>query len=147
MTDTEFVYTTYIRSTPEKVWQALTTAEFQRQYWGLALISDWKKGSKWESDGGCNHVSGEVLENTPPKRLAYTWSNFDGEPGHSRVTFEIEPMGEVVRLSVVHDKLKAGSQTLTKISGGWPHVFASLKSLLETGKGFDIARNKESAAA
>jgi uncharacterized protein YndB with AHSA1/START domain len=150
MTETEFVYTTYIRSTPEKVWNAIVTPEFTRQYWGHELISDWKKGSRWESipnGGECSsNVVGEILEATPPTRLVMTWLPSGKENDafeHSRVTFEIEAiiddtiqdeaLQKMVRLNVIHDKLKDGSIMSGKIQIGWPRVLASMKTLLETG--------------
>ena len=99
MTKPDFVYTTYIKSTPEKVWQAIITPEFTRQYWGFPLISDWKKGSKWEmrrvSDDGVN-VIGKVIENSPNKRLVLSWAEPDKISDESQVAFEIEVVGDLV---------------------------------------------------
>jgi uncharacterized protein YndB with AHSA1/START domain len=140
---TEFVYTTYITSTPQKVWDAITTAEFTRQYWGHAMVSDWKAGSKWEmqrADGGVQ-MSGQVLESRPPSRLVYDWAspeNLGNKSETSRVTFSISAIGGVVRLDVVHDQLKTGSEMALGISKGWPLVLSGLKSWLETGKAADI---------
>jgi uncharacterized protein YndB with AHSA1/START domain len=122
------------------VWKAITNSEFTRQYWGVEIVSDWKQGSKWQSfntdEKHAAAVSGEILEAKPPKRLVVSWSNFaDTEiTEYSRVTFEIELVEDLVRLNVVHDKLKAGSETARRISQGWPRVLSSMKSLLETGK-------------
>jgi uncharacterized protein YndB with AHSA1/START domain len=92
-------------------------------------------------------VSGEILEAKPPRRLVLGWSKFaDADPGHSRVTFEIEAIGEMVRLNVVHDNLKAGSVTAQRISVGWPRVLSSMKSLLETGKPLDTWAGHQSCA-
>ena len=116
-TKTEFVYTTYITSTPKKVWDAITTPEFARQYWGKANVSDWKPGSKWNMvsiDGSdVVNITGEVLESRPHSRLVLSWAspeNAGNKSEHSRVTFDIEAIGEVVRLNVVHDQLWAGSE-------------------------------------
>ena len=139
-----FVYVTYIRSTPEKVWQAITQPEFARQYWGgKAFVSDWKKGSPWtdsggpKTEGGCS-TGGEVLESTPPKRLVLTWADPHTPEDTSRVTLEIVPAGDLVRLNIVHGDFKPGSVMAGKVSMGWPLVLSSMKSFLETGKGIDI---------
>jgi uncharacterized protein YndB with AHSA1/START domain len=137
----DFVYTTYIKTTPQKVWDAITTPEFTRQYWGKANVSDWKPGSKWEMvniDGSDTvNVTGEVLESHPPSRLVLSWvkpENRADKSEYSRVTFEIEMMGDVVCLNVIHDELKPGSEMARAISGGWPRVLSGLKTLLETGQ-------------
>jgi uncharacterized protein YndB with AHSA1/START domain len=139
----EFVYTTYITSTPQKVWDAITTPEFARQYWGSANVSDWTPGSKWEMvrADGVVQIVGEVLESRRPSRLVLSWvspENLGNKTEHSRVTFEIETMGPVVRLNVIHDELKAGSEMAKGISKGWPMVLSGLKSFLETGAAADI---------
>ncbi|MDB5038816.1 MAG: activator of Hsp90 ATPase 1 family protein, partial [Bacteriovoracaceae bacterium] len=140
MSNPEFIYTTYIKTTPEKLWKAITNPEFTRQYWGSDNVSDWKKGSKWShvvnDEKRTVRIVGEVLESLPPKRLVLTWAapaNVEDKSEHSRVTFEIEPVEDMVRLNVIHDKLKAGSEMARAISGGWPRVLSSLKSLFETG--------------
>jgi uncharacterized protein YndB with AHSA1/START domain len=136
----EFVYTTYIRSTPQKVWNAITNPEFARQYWGYGLVSDFKPGSKWEMQRGDGLVQtmGEVLESHAPSRLVLSWVKPDNRADwseYSRVIFEIEPRrDDVVRLHVVHEDLKAGSEMFLGISDGWPRVLAGLKSYLETGE-------------
>jgi uncharacterized protein YndB with AHSA1/START domain/DNA-binding transcriptional ArsR family regulator len=134
----DYVYVTYIESSPERVWQALTSAELTAQYWGHSNVSDWQPGSSWEHrrvDGsGIADVVGTIIESTPPKRLALTFDAPGQEPpgGPTIVTFDIEPYHEIVRLTVTHENL--GSQdALDAISIGWPAVFANLKSLLETG--------------
>jgi uncharacterized protein YndB with AHSA1/START domain/DNA-binding transcriptional ArsR family regulator len=139
MTDTpHFVYVTYIHSTPEKTWHALTDAELTADYWGHHNISDWQVGSQWEHrriDGsGITDVIGTVLEAVPPRRLVMTFDGTGEAPpeGPSRVTFEIEPYRDIVRLTVTHENL-ADEDALHAISVGWPAVLANLKSLLETG--------------
>ena len=142
----DYVYVTYIATTPEKAWRALVDTDLMRQWWvdpsaGCARInvSDWQPGSRWEhtrADGsGIVDIVGKVVEHTPPKRLAFTWARpneFDDEAKHSRVAFEIEPYaGGLVRLTVTHDGLDP--QMLEGISGGWPKVLSNLKTLLETG--------------
>jgi uncharacterized protein YndB with AHSA1/START domain len=130
----EFAYTTYIKSTPEKVWQAITTPEFTRQYSGHHYVSDWKKDSKWEmlrnKDMSVN-VVGKVLESTPPKRLVLSWTEADKPSDTSQVAFDIEMSGEMVRLSVTHSELS--DYMAVRISYGWPIVISGLKTLLETG--------------
>jgi uncharacterized protein YndB with AHSA1/START domain len=151
---TEFVYVTYISATPQKVWDAITTPEFTSQYWGKNMVSNWKPGSKWDmaSTDGLNHVNmtGEVLESRAPSRLVISWvspENLGNAGETSRVTFEIEAMGDVVRLNVIHDQLNAGSEMAKGISGGWPRVLSGLKSFLETGKGLDIKSCSAAKAA
>jgi len=133
-----FVYVTYIESTPEKVWHALTDPEVTARYWGHENVSDWREGSAWEhrrTDGsGVADVVGTVVESRPPHRLVTTWS----DPGTrdpattSTVTFDIQPYGEIVRLTVTHEDL-ADETELRGAAGGWPAVLSNLKSLLETG--------------
>jgi len=141
MTNADFVYTTYIKTTPEKVWTAITNPEFARQYWGHENISDWKKGSEWKHANGKDgevRVIGKVLESDPPKRLVLTWADPADKADDSRVTFEIDPVGDMVRLNVVHGNFKTGSTMAGKVSMGWPLVLSSMKSFLETGKAIDI---------
>jgi len=135
------VYATYIRSTPKKTWDAITKPEFTRQYWaGLANVSDWKKGSKWEhmTKEMEAWIVGEVTEITPPKRPVLTWADPDDLKDKSRVTFEIEAIEDQVCLTVTHDNFKTGSKMADKVAGGWPRVLSSMKSFLETGKGLNI---------
>jgi uncharacterized protein YndB with AHSA1/START domain len=154
-----FVYATYITTTPERLWEALTSGDFTRRYWfGQRIESDWRVGSpvRLVAEDGSLTVSGEVLEADAPRRLGYS---FRGEgsaesrsEGHSRVSIEIEPMGSAVKLTVVHDGFKAGSQVLSAISGGWPRILSGLKTLLETGEPLSIgkpaaAKPAEAAAA
>jgi uncharacterized protein YndB with AHSA1/START domain/DNA-binding transcriptional ArsR family regulator len=134
-----YVYVTYIHATAERVWEALTSAELTAQYWGHSNESDWHVDSPWEHrrvDGsGISDVVGTVLTSEPPHRLTIT---FDA-PGEihadstSRVTFDITPYQEIVRLTVTHENL-ANDEAFQAISVGWPAVCANLKSLLETGK-------------
>jgi len=137
----EFIYVTYIATSPEKVWSALVDAEITRKYWQHVNLSDWKAGSKWEHRSAekdrALRLVGKVLESVPPRRLVITWAfpadEARGEK-HTRVTFEIEPVRDLVRLTVTHDRLEAGSEMLKGITDGWPKVLSSLKSLLETGR-------------
>ncbi len=140
MTNTEFVYVTYIRTTPDKLWSALTNAEFMKQYWfGMHCECDWKMGSPWKlvyADGRTADA-GEVVESDPPKRLALKWRN-EWNPemkaeGYSRCTFDLEPVTGAVKLTVTHVMDRAPSKLIGAVSGGWPKVLSNLKSLLETG--------------
>jgi uncharacterized protein YndB with AHSA1/START domain len=151
---TEFVYTTYISSTPQKVWDAITTPEFTSQYWGKKNVSDWKPGSKWSMtsiDGAETvNITGQVLESLPPRRLVVSWASSENQGNAaetSRVTFEIEAMGSVVRLNVIHDQLNAGSEMAGGISRGWPMVLSGLKSFLETGTAPNIMAIKGECSA
>ena len=149
MTKPSFVYVSYIATTPEKVWRALVDTDVMAEYWvgpdgGCARVnvSDWQPGSRWEhrrlDDARTVDIVGTVIESTPPHRLVYTWARpgeADDESKHSRVTFEIEPRGDVlVRLTVTHEDLERDPQMLAGVSGGWPKVLSNLKTLLETGR-------------
>jgi uncharacterized protein YndB with AHSA1/START domain/DNA-binding transcriptional ArsR family regulator len=140
MTDRQnFVYVIYIQSTPEKVWDALTDADLTAAYWGHSNVSDWQPGSRWEhrrTDGsGIADVVGTVVESERPTRLVTTWAAPEGE-GHedaySRVTFDIKPHADIVRLTVTHEDLP-DEGALSDVRSGWPAVLSNLKSVLETG--------------
>ena len=141
MAESRFVYVTYIRTTPAKLWQALLEPEFTRQYWAETWQeSEWKPGASWKimiPDGRVADA-GEVLEIEPEKRLVLRWRNeFMPElraEGDSRLTYELEQVGESVKLTVIHEMDRPGSKLIDAISQGWPHILASLKSLLETGE-------------
>jgi len=142
---TSFVYVTYIRSTPEKVFEAITKPEIARRYWGHENVSDWKPGSTWEhvraNEQRTVNLVGKVVEVSPPTRLVITWASpaqAQDPAATSRVTFDIAEYEGMVRLTVSHDELEAGSSMATGIQRGWPIVLSSLKSLLETGEGIDI---------
>jgi uncharacterized protein YndB with AHSA1/START domain len=143
MSKPEFVYTTYIETTVEKLWQALTDGDFTERYWfGHRCASDWKPGSEYRfTKQGHPTIQGKVLAVDPPKRLAYSWDSCSPEEQRertSRVTFDLEPRGKVIKLTVTHDELDERGATLRNISGGWPMVLASLKSLLEAGHALDV---------
>lgn len=149
---TSFVYVTYIQSTPDKVFQAITRPDLARRYWGHENVSDWQPGSRWEhiraNDERTVELVGKVVEATPPKRLVITWTNASQEAdpdSYSRVTFDIEEYEEMVRLTVAHDELLAGGGMVKGISKGWPLVLSSLKSFLETGRALDIFAKPKAA--
>jgi uncharacterized protein YndB with AHSA1/START domain/DNA-binding transcriptional ArsR family regulator len=133
-----YVYVTYIHSTAEAVWHALTDAELSAEYWGHSNVSDWEPGSSWQhrrTDGsGLADVVGTVLEAVPPERLVMTFAgpNEERAAGPSRVVFTIEPYREIVRLTVTHENL-ADQAEYEAAAAGWPAVLANLKSLIETG--------------
>jgi uncharacterized protein YndB with AHSA1/START domain/DNA-binding transcriptional ArsR family regulator len=133
-----FVYVTYIHSTPERVWEALTDADLTAEYWGHSNVSDWQVGSSWEhqrTDGtAIADVVGTVVESAPPTRLVTTWAAPDADPTTepSQVTFDIEPYGDIVRLTVTHENL-ADEAERAGAAAGWAAVLSNLKSLIETG--------------
>ena len=141
MSASRFFYVTYIRTTPEKLWQALIDPEFTRQYWcETRQESDWKVGSSWKvfaADGRLADA-GEIIEIDPPKKLVLTWQNHlfpeANAEGFSRLTYELEKVGDSVKLTLTHEMDRPDSTLIQSVSGGWPHILASLKSLLETGK-------------
>ena len=149
---TRFVYVTYIRATPEKVFDAITRPEVARRYWGHENVSDWQPGSGWEhvraDEQRTVQVVGKVVEVAPPTRLVITWAGASqaADPAsYSRVSFDIEPLKDMVRLTVTHDELEAGSGMDKGIRQGWPIVLSSLKSLLETGEGIDVFAKPKAA--
>ncbi|MGX5728968.1 SRPBCC family protein [Pseudoxanthomonas beigongshangi] len=140
-----FVYVTYIRSTPEKVYEAITRPEVARRYWGHENVSDWTPGSDWKhvraDDSRAVRLVGKVVSADPPTRLVITWadpSQADDPDAHSRVSFDIVPYEGMVRLTVTHEELQAEGEMARNIQRGWPIVLSSLKSLLETGQGMDV---------
>ena len=143
----QFIYVTYIRTTPEKLWKALIEPEFTRQFWcNTTQESEWKPGASWKilMPDGRVADSGEVVEIEPNRRLVLKWRNeFRPElkaEGYSRMTYELEKEGNSVKLTVIHEMEKEGSQFIEAVSNGWPHILASLKSLLETGESLEETR-------
>ena len=139
---TKFLYTTYIRTTPEKLWAALTQAQFTKQYWfGMSQESDWKAGSAWKlsNASGTMFDAGEIIEADAPRRLVIKWRN-EWKPemkaeGYSRCTMELEPVDGAVKLTVTHVMDKANSIFINEgVANGWPKILSNLKSLLETGE-------------
>jgi uncharacterized protein YndB with AHSA1/START domain len=140
MARSTFVYVTYIRTTPEKLWSALTDASFMEQYWfGAHCESRWTAGSPWKLVTGDGQVldAGEIVEVEPPRRLVIRWQH-QMKPelkaeGASLCTMELEPEGTAVKLSITHSIESDPSKFIAAVSGGWPKVVSNLKSLLETG--------------
>ncbi len=141
MAKSTFVYVTYIRTTPEKLWSALTEdVEFMKQYWfGVHCESQWTAGSSWKmlSPDGRILDAGEIVEAVPPRRLVIRWQH-QNKPelkaeGESQCTLELERSGTAVKLSITHTIDREPSKFIEAVSGGWPKIVSILKSLLETG--------------
>lgn len=140
MTRSTYIYVAYIRTTPEKLWSALTDPEFMKQYWfGMHCDSQWTAGSSWAlvSSGGQVLDAGEIVEAEPPRRLVIRWTHQNRPElkaeGPSLCTMELEPSGTAVKLSITHAIEREPSQLIEAVSGGWPKIVSNLKSLLETG--------------
>jgi uncharacterized protein YndB with AHSA1/START domain len=136
----EKVFEIYIKTTPERLWEAITDPALRSQYsFGVSVNSDWTKGSRYEAThagAGVAIAEGEIVEVDPPRRLVQSfnalWSDDVKAEGTSRVTWEIEPVGDSCRLVVTHDQLREGAHE--EIYGGWPQILSGLKTLLETGE-------------
>jgi uncharacterized protein YndB with AHSA1/START domain len=142
MTDTSssFAYATYIKTSPEKLWAALTTPQFMRLYWfGVAIDTDWKAGSAWTMVHGDGRITdaGEVVECDPPRRIVLSWThqmNADlAAEGVSQCVIELEPLDGAVKLTILHTMQRGDSKLIQAVSGGWPRILSNLKSYLETG--------------
>jgi uncharacterized protein YndB with AHSA1/START domain len=140
MARSTFVYVTYIRTTPQKLWSALTDAEYMKQYWfGMRCESQWKPGSSWQLVSGEGEVldAGEIVEAEPPRRLVIRWSHQKRlelrQEGESLCTMELEPIDTAVKLTITHSMEREPSKLIGAVSGGWPKILSNLKSLLETG--------------
>jgi uncharacterized protein YndB with AHSA1/START domain len=136
-----FVYVTFIRTTPDRLWSALTSADFMKEYWfGMHFKTEWKAGAQWEllfADGRVADT-GEIVEWDPPKRLVLKWRN-EYRPelkaeGFARCTIELEPVSDAVKLTITHTMDRAESKLIEAVSGGWPRILSNLKSLLESGQ-------------
>jgi DNA-binding transcriptional ArsR family regulator/uncharacterized protein YndB with AHSA1/START domain len=162
----QFVYTTYISTTPERLWQALTEPSFTQRWWQTSFETDWAVGAPmiWDNHGILIADSEQiVLESDPFKRLAYTWHTFTPELNErlqlgdeafaklssehrSRVAFDLEPVGSMVKLTVVHDDFEPGSTAATMVRNGWPVLLSSLKTFLETGTPLPSTRGDRAAS-
>lgn len=143
-----FLYVTFIQTTPEKLWDALTLPAFTRQYWASTYQeSDWVKGSSWKmfDPNGRLADGGEILEIDRPRKLVVSWRNEFVEAlkaeGFTRATFEIEPMKDECKLTVTHESDVPDSKMIEAVSGGWPAILSSLKTLLETGASLKSTRD------
>jgi uncharacterized protein YndB with AHSA1/START domain len=141
MAESKFVYVTFIRTTVERLWEALTTADIEKKYWlGMRREALWKQGAPWKllfADGRLAD-SGEVLEIVPRQRIVLSWRN-EWKPelnaeGYTRCVFELEPVAGAVKLTVTHSIEQPDSKFIGAVSGGWPRILSNLKSLLETGE-------------
>lgn len=140
MSRSTFVYVSYIRTTQDKLWAALTDAEFMKQYWlGHHCESEWVAGSAWKmvSSKGAITDAGQIVESDPPRRLVIRWTHQQNPElaaeGASSCTMELAPAGAAVKLSITHTIEREPSKLITAVSGGWPMILSNLKSLLETG--------------
>ena len=154
MSKPTFAYTTYIRTTPERLWKGLTDPAFTKRYWNITFETDWQVGSPmvWDNQGArIDDPEQVVLESNPYTRLSYTWHSFTQEladavgfsaeqqaalagESRSKVTFDIEDQQPMVKLTVIHETADPDGLVLSMVSGGWPQVLAALKTLLETGR-------------
>jgi uncharacterized protein YndB with AHSA1/START domain len=146
----DHVYSTYIKTTPERLWQALTDGAItSRYYFGSSVKSDWKPGSRYEftdAKGGV-HINRDVVEADRPRRLVTTfnavWDEEVKKDKPTMATFEIEQMGDVCKLTVIHSGFEGETATYHQVTGGWPMIVASLKSLIETGEPLSVSRPQQ----
>lgn len=140
MSEPHFVYVTYIRTTPRKLWNALTRGDFMAKYWHARIDSTWKVGApvRTYTRKGTLDWDGKVLEVDPPRRLSYTFRITGFQKRSSRIVFQIEPTGAAVKLTLSHYGIEARCRT--GIAGGWPVFFSSLKTILETGRGMNVSK-------
>jgi len=147
MAKSQFVYVTFIRTTPDKLWRALTEPEFTRQYWcNTTQESEWKPGASWRivTPDGRTADSGEIVTVEPLLRMVLTWRHeLDAglrAEGYSRLSYELDQQAEAVKITVTHEMDKSESKFIKAISTGWPPILSSLKSLLETGESLQATR-------
>jgi uncharacterized protein YndB with AHSA1/START domain len=140
MARSTFVYVSYIRTTQEELWSALTDVEFMKQYWfGMHCESEWTPGSSWKMVSADGEIfdTGEIIAAEPPRRLVIRWRHQKNPElkaeGDSLCTMELEPSGVAVKLSITHTIDREPSKFIEAVSNGWPKIISSLKSLLETG--------------
>jgi uncharacterized protein YndB with AHSA1/START domain len=139
--NSSYIYVTYIRTTPDKLWEALTTAEFMRKCWfGLHIDTDWLPGSPWKlvfPDGRIADT-GEIVEIDRPRRIVLKWQHALrpelAAEGPARCAIDLEPQGDAVKLTITHTIERAESKLIEAVAGGWPRILSNLKSLIETGE-------------
>ena len=141
MAESRFIYVTFIRTTPARLWETLTDSQFVRKYWfGVNIECGWEKGSPWKMlfpDGRVADM-GAILDIEPPRRMVIRWQNewkpeFKAE-GPTRCTMELEPVDHAVKLTITHEIDRRESELIKAVSGAWPITISNLKSLLETGE-------------
>jgi uncharacterized protein YndB with AHSA1/START domain len=139
--ESTFVYVTFIRTTPERLWSALIDPDFMKEYWfGVHFETEWKPGAPWRMlypDGRVTDA-GEIVEFDPPQRIVLKWRH-ELRPelkaeGFARCTIEVEPVSDAVKLTITHTMDRTESKLIQAVSGGWPRILSNLKSLLETGE-------------
>ncbi|HXE11875.1 MAG TPA: SRPBCC family protein [Bryobacteraceae bacterium] len=139
--ESTFVYVTFIRTTPERLWSALIDPDFMKEYWfGVHFETEWKPGAPWKMlypDGRVTDA-GEIVEFDPPQRIVLKWRH-ELRPelkaeGFARCTIEVEPVSDAVKLTITHTMDRTESKLIQAVSGGWPRILSNLKSLLETGE-------------
>jgi uncharacterized protein YndB with AHSA1/START domain len=139
--ESTFVYVTFIRTTPERLWSALIDPDFMKEYWfGVHFETEWKPGAPWKMPYPDGRVTdaGEIVEFDPPQRIVLKWRH-ELRPelkaeGFARCTIEVEPVSDAVKLTITHTMDRAESKLIQAVSGGWPRILSNLKSLLETGE-------------
>lgn len=144
-------YQAYIRTTPDRLWEAITSPEqTTRYFYGLAVVSDWKPGSSLKHvtpDGTSTTIEGRVLEVEPQRKLVHTFATTGVSDAPTRVTWEIEPMGSVTLLTLTHDDFDAETPTYRSVARGWNPVVSGLKTLLETGQPLEIPMPAQATTA
>lgn len=148
MPESRFVYVTYIRTTPDKLWNALIDPEFTKRYWvEMWQESNWTPGAEWiaKVPGGTVTITGKIIESDRPRKLVLTWRDETKddlvEEGFSRLTYELEQVGDSVKLTILHEIDKPESKLIRRVSGGWPLILSSLKSMLETGEPLEATKS------
>ena len=148
MSGSRFVYVILIRTTADKLWDALTRPEFTKDYWaGTTQESEWRQGASWKvrTPDGRIWDTGEIIEADRPRRLVLTWRNEHfpemHAEGYTRLTYELEASGDEVKFTLTHESDVSGSKLIDAVAKGWPSLLSSLKSLLETGESLASTRN------
>jgi uncharacterized protein YndB with AHSA1/START domain len=148
----DHVHVTFIKTTPERLWQALTDGAMTKKYYfGSTVKSDWRNGSTYAftDSNGELEIEGEVVEADRPRKLITTfrgvWNDEVRKDKPTMATFEIEPMGDVCKLTVIHSGFEGETATYRQVTGGWPLIVASMKSLLETGEALSASQPQQAS--